>query len=111
MDTNYGYREIGISAVSNMNTSKTVGPIVISEEFAYESGTKYFITGVVYDDKNVNRFYDMGEGIGGVYVSLEGHDFYAVTSDSGAYSIPFTAGKGVVRAQAGGGTFSTQVVR
>ncbi len=104
------YREIGISAETNVPSGKNVGPVVIAEEFGEMPDTVCFITGVVYDDRNGNRFYDMGEGIGDVVVSLEGHDYYAVTSGSGAYTVPFTAGKGSVRVQAGSGEFATQVV-
>jgi len=86
---NASYREVGIGIVTGMNTvaSTTVGPVIVTEDFARETG-RYFITGVAYYDANTNLFYDMGEGIGYVTVRVSGVSFYAVTPASGGYAIP-----------------------
>jgi len=46
------------------------------------------VTGVVYRDRNGNGFYDPGEGIGGVTVTIANVDSYAVTAASGGFSVP-----------------------
>ncbi|MEA2012325.1 MAG: immunoglobulin domain-containing protein [Verrucomicrobiota bacterium] len=83
------YREAGIGVV--LGTNGSVGPLLVTQEFAYtRSGEVPFITGVAYYDFNGNSFYDMGEGIGGVRVDVVGEDSYAVTADTGGYTIPVT---------------------
>ena len=47
-----------------------------------------FVTGVAYKDRNGNRFYDSGEGLGGIRVDVEGSDFYALTHPSGGFGVP-----------------------
>ena len=47
-----------------------------------------FVTGVAYYDLNGNRFYDSGEGLGGIWVDVEGSDFYALTHNSGGFGVP-----------------------
>jgi hypothetical protein len=59
------------------------------------------LTGVVYNDANHNGRYDVGEGVGGVTVSVFGVG--AVTTwDSGGYSFPLDAGTYTVTASGGG---------
>lgn len=52
-------------------------------------GSGPFILGVVYKDTNGNNAYDPGEGIPGVEVRPSTGTYYAVTSASGGYAIPF----------------------
>lgn len=80
------YREVGVGVVLGSNGS--VGPQLVTQNFANRSGLTPFITGVVYYDLNGNRFYDLGEGMGGVTVRVDGHTAYAVTARSGGYSVP-----------------------
>ena len=85
------YREIGIGIVlgTNSNGSATVGPLIVTQDFAYIAGGNPFITGVVYFDLNNNNFYDLGEGLPGVRVEIAGiDDFFAISSTSGGYSVP-----------------------
>ncbi len=98
-----GFTEIGIGVVLgtksgtawNTGTSTTVGPVIVTQDFAKPSGTIYpFITGVVYYDLDGNGFYGAGEGLGGIRVDVAGEDYYAVTSQSGGYSIPVLSGDG-----------------
>ncbi len=81
------FREVGIGIVDGVNGS--VGPQVVTEDFAAQSTTP-FITGVVYYDFNGNGFYDVGEGIGGVTVDVAGSSYYAITANSGGFAVPVT---------------------
>ena len=97
------YREIGISAVPSSITN--FGPLVITEDFGTpaDSGVAYLV-GVVYNDANNNGGYDEGEGLSGVTVSPDGTNFYAVTTDSGGFTIPLPAGgNGTLTITASGG--------
>ncbi len=48
-----------------------------------------FLLGIVYQDANQNGRYDPGEGIPNVEVRPASGSYYAVTSQSGGYAIPF----------------------
>jgi len=64
-----------------------------TENFAFRSPSQApFVTGVVYEDKNANGLYDMGEGVGGVSIVPDSGKYYAVTSRSGGYAVPIPAG-------------------
>lgn len=87
---NADYYEAGIGIVTgqNSNGEASVGPMLVTQDFATESGGTPFITGVVYGDINSNAFYDIGEGIGSATVTVAGVSYYAVTPESGGYAIP-----------------------
>ncbi len=80
------FREVGIGVVDGTNGS--VGPQLVTQDFATKSGAVPLITGVVYYDFNANNFYDLGEGIGGVTVIVSGATNTTVTADSGGYAVP-----------------------
>lgn len=84
---NGNYREIGIGIVEGSNGP--VGPMLLTQNFGTSSdGNQPLITGVAWDDLNSNGFYDPGEGLSGIEVSLDGERFKAVTSTSGGYAVP-----------------------
>jgi hypothetical protein len=83
---NAGWQEVGIGVVNGVNG--TVGPQLVTQDFGSDSSLDALITGVAYYDLNQNRFYDVGEGIGGLEVSVNDTDFYAVTANSGGYAVP-----------------------
>ncbi|MGI8966076.1 MAG: CAP domain-containing protein, partial [Limisphaerales bacterium] len=80
------FREIGIGVVDGVNGP--VGPQLVTQDFGSRFGLTPFVTGVVYFDLNTNGFYDLGEGVGGVGVEVTGSSFYAITANSGGYSVP-----------------------
>jgi hypothetical protein len=86
---NAALREIGIGVVNGTNSSVSppVGPQLVTQDFGVQTTVPY-ITGVAYYDFNSNGFYDTGEGIGGVTVTVAGQGYYATTSTSGGYSVP-----------------------
>ncbi|MDO3388305.1 hypothetical protein QWI17_20835 [Gilvimarinus sp. SDUM040013] len=57
---------------------------MVTQKFA-RSGSNYFVTGVIYNDSNGNNFYDVGEGLNGVTVDVDGTN--TSTLNTGAYSI------------------------
>jgi uncharacterized protein YkwD len=97
------FTEIGIGIVKNDKglMQNHVGPYVITQDF----GTRpvRYITGVVYNDRNNNGFYDIGEGLAGVTVKPNRGTYYAVTSTSGGYAIPYTGNGSVTVVASEGG--------
>jgi hypothetical protein len=83
-----GLREVGVGVRDGVNGS--VGPQLVTQDFGTLQNATPLITGVAYYDFSGNGFYDLGEGIGGVTVSVSGSSFYAVTANSGGYAIPVT---------------------
>jgi hypothetical protein len=90
---NSGFREIGVGVVLGSNGG--VGPQLVTQDFASRSALLPFITGVAYYDLNGNGFYDLGEGLGGVEVTVTGSSSYAITARSGGYSVPAPANNSV----------------
>ena len=103
--------EIGIGVVNGTNkvgTNVAVGPQLVTQDFGTTFPGKTYITGVAYYDLNGNNFYDLGEGLSGVTVTVDNVDSYAITASSGGYSIPVTPNQNyTVRFNAAG---ATQVV-
>jgi hypothetical protein len=86
---NGNFREAGIGVTNGLRGN--VGPQVVTEEFASRNGLTPFITGVVFFDFDGDGFYDVGEGLGGVRVDVPGSDWFAITANSGGYSVPVSA--------------------
>lgn len=102
------FREVGIGILTVQQPSQ-VGPLVVTQNFGLK-GTTRFITGVVYKDLNNNNFYDIGEGLAGVQVMPATGTYYATTSTSGGYAIPYT-GSGSMTVTASGGELPSPIVR
>jgi uncharacterized protein YkwD len=83
---NGSFREAGIGVVDGINGS--VGPQIVTQDLATHVSAEPLVTGVVYYDLHRENFYDVGEGIGGVTVTVSGSTYYAVTADSGGYAVP-----------------------
>jgi Cysteine-rich secretory protein family len=83
------FREVGVGVVlGSSGGSGGVGPQLVTQDFGTVGGLLPFVTGVVYRDLNNNGFYDPGEGLGGVTVTIANVNSYAVTASSGGYSVP-----------------------
>jgi hypothetical protein len=74
------WNEMGIGVFGSREKGR------VTQDFG-RSNTNYYL-GVVYEDKNGNRFYDPGEGIPGIEIRPSVGKYYAVTSSSGGYAIP-----------------------
>lgn len=88
------YREIGVGVLLNQDPSVDIGPQVVTQNFGAARGARPMITGVTYFDLDADNFYDIGEGLGDVEVTVEGSDYYAVSAHSGGYAVPLP-GNGV----------------
>ncbi len=97
------YREVGIGVAVDNAPGTRVGPRLITIDFAKGfNADPVFVTGVVFDDRNGNLFYDVGEGIGGVRIETDSSDFFAISSTSGGYAVPVPANSGQVVVMAAG---------
>ena len=74
------WNEVGVGVFGSRKNGR------VAQDFGV-SKTNYYL-GVVYEDKNGNRFYDPEEGIPGVEIRPSVGKYYAVTSSSGGYAIP-----------------------
>lgn len=101
------FREVGIGVVLGSNGgSGGVGPQLVTQDFGMTGGVPAFVTGVVYRDLNGDGFYEPGEGVGGVTVTVSNTNSYAVTTSSGGYSVP-VAGSGSYTVTFSGGSVPT----
>jgi uncharacterized protein YkwD len=101
------FREVGIGVVLGSNGgSGGVGPQLVTQDFGMVGGLPPFVTGVVYRDLNGDGFYEPGEGVGGVTVTVSNTNSYAVTASSGGYSVP-VAGSGSYAVTFSGGSVPT----
>lgn len=95
---NDDFREVGIS--------QQVGPFggynasMITQNFA-ATGQARFATGVVFNDLNGDGFYNPGEGLGGVAITINGQ-VAGHTSAAGGYAVPLTNGVWTVGFSGGG---------
>lgn len=89
---NANYREIGLGfEVGDYGGRQGA---FITEDFA-KTGSAVFLTGVAFDDRDGDRFYDPGEGLGGLTVtavSSTGLRYTATTMDAGGYDLALPAG-------------------
>jgi uncharacterized protein YkwD len=103
------FREVGIGVVLGSNGgSSGVGPQLVTQDFGMVGGSLPLVTGVVYRDLNSNGFYDPGEGVGGVTVTITGSNSYAVTAPSGGYSVPVPGNGSYTATFSGGGAPTAQ---
>ncbi|MGI8431030.1 MAG: CAP domain-containing protein [Chthoniobacterales bacterium] len=82
------FREVGVGVIDGSNGS--VGPQLVTQDYAVPRvvGAQPLLTGVVYTDQNGNGFYDPGEGVAGVTVTVARANYFAVTGAAGGYAVP-----------------------
>ena len=87
------------------NYGLNVGPVIVTQEFGYRSGST-FLTGVFSRDLDQDAFYTPGEGLGGVLIRAVGAEgqgtFETTTWSSGGYSLALPRGTYSVTASATG---------
>jgi serralysin len=92
---NNGYKEVGLAALMGAFTQQgiTYNAQMVTENFA-TSGTASFLTGVVLNDRDGDRFYDIGEGVGGATITASGSagTFQATSWDAGGYRLELPPG-------------------
>lgn len=109
---NANFREIGIG----FETGEYKGwdGAFVTENFA-RSGSGSQLTGVAFDDRDGDVFYDPGEGLAGITVtakSTQGATFTTKTLDAGGYALDLPAGTYAVTFSGGGiaGTTKTATI-
>ncbi|MBQ0820111.1 carboxypeptidase regulatory-like domain-containing protein [Microvirga sp. HBU67558] len=96
------FREIGIGF--DTGPYQTWDGAFVTENFAL-SGTSVFLTGVSFDDRDGDHFYDIGEGLGGLTVTAVGAggaQYSTTTGSAGGYSLALAAGTYSVTFSGGG---------
>ncbi|WP_205772428.1 CAP domain-containing protein [Microvirga calopogonii] len=96
------YSEIGIGF--DTGPYQSWDGAFVTENFA-KSGTAVYLTGVGMADKDGDRFYDIGEGLGGLTVtavSSTGAQYSTTTQSAGGYTLALAAGTYSVTFSGGG---------
>ena len=89
---NPNFREVGLGF--EVGDYKGRSSAFVTEDFA-KTGTDLFLTGVTFDDKDGDRFYDPGEGLGAITVTAKnsaGQTFKTTTSAAGGYDLVLKPG-------------------
>jgi len=92
---NATYSEIGVGVETGAFTSGgTTYPFSTMTTHNFGHANKTYLTGVVIDDADGDRFYDIGEGQGNVQITATGAagSFTTQSYDSGGYSLELTPG-------------------
>ncbi|WP_165982447.1 CAP domain-containing protein [Dankookia rubra] len=99
---NAGFGEIGIGVQAGEYQGSN--GLTATEDFA-RSGSKAFLLGVAFDDRDGDHSYDPGEGLGGVSVDIRaasGQLWHLATWDAGGWQQPLAAGTYSVTFSGGG---------
>ncbi|RJT34953.1 hypothetical protein D3227_23280 [Mesorhizobium waimense] len=89
---NPNFREVGLGF--EVGDYKGRSSAFVTEDFA-KTATDLFLTGVTFDDKDGDRFYDPGEGLGAITVTAKnsaGQTFKTTTSAAGGYDLVLKPG-------------------
>jgi len=99
-----GLREVGIGLV-NAPSGSPMGPLLITQDFGNRTDIgNPFLLGNVYDDLNSDGFYEPGEGLSGVNLTITGNGgtFQTTTTAAGGYQLQIPAGTYQITASGGG---------
>ncbi|WAP68668.1 CAP domain-containing protein [Jiella pelagia] len=99
------FRELGVGqeagVFSGFGDGITYNASMLTENFAY-SGSRYFLTGVVYDDLDSDGFYSIGEGTSGRQITAGAGS--ATSALAGGYDIAVTPSSGFITVTSGSPT-------
>lgn len=85
-------REVGIGIATRTGASaEKNGKLAVTQDFGTRADSPNFLLGVAYYDVNGNGICDPGEGLPYIQVLPAPGFYYASTSASGGYAIPFSA--------------------
>jgi uncharacterized protein YkwD len=86
------YKEIGVGLAFGLRGR--LNAYYVTGNFAASRDSQcHFITGVVYDDKDNDKFYSVGEGLSNVQIKVDGAgNSTTKTSRSGGYGVPVQNG-------------------
>jgi len=96
-----GFREIGIGGLTG--DFGGYNALVVTQNYAL-SGSKVFVTGAAYDDRDHNAFYSVGEARAGVAVAVSIGSATSTTSTAaaGGYEVGVGSGTATVTFSGGG---------
>jgi Ca2+-binding RTX toxin-like protein len=97
------FSEVGISIIDSQ-PGKSVGPLLVTEDFGARREQRPFLLGVVYDDKNRDFCYTPGEGLANVTIVARGRagNFTATSASAGGYQVDLPPGSYDLIASGGG---------
>lgn len=103
------YREVGVGFMDGDYNGWDAA--MVTQNFA-RSGSALFLTGVAYEDQDGDDFYDPGEGLDAILVSINGggNTIQTMTTASGGYQAALTNGTYSVTFSSGGQTIGTHQV-
>lgn len=103
--------EIGIAVIEGTGVlqpgqpadASIVGPYLVTQNLGNRAGYQAQLLGVVIDDRDGDRFYDIGEGLGGITVTATGtggtfttqswsSGGYQMVLPNGSYTVSFSGG-------------------
>ena len=88
------FHEVGVSLI-DAPPGKSVGPYLVTQNFGMRrTQGSPFLVGVLYDDRNGDRFFNAGEGIGGATVIATGPagTFSTASWSAGGYQMQLPPG-------------------
>ncbi len=91
------YTSVGIGIVQTNPSTPSVGPMVITQDFASQTNSLAQVVGVAYNDNAGTNFYLPGEGVGNVQIDAVNLKTGAVSStqtwDAGGYELALAPGQ------------------
>lgn len=100
-----GFRDVGIAFLDNPSQTNNVGPLLVTQDFGNRFGYgNAFLVGSVFNDANTNGYYDQGEGLAGVTLTVTGPGGSTSVGASiyGGYQVQLAPGTYTVTASGGG---------
>lgn len=85
------FREIGLGFLDAPSGKSNILEFILVQDFARSDSAGPFLVGVVINDGDADNFYDAGEGMTGVTLTLSAGTWDAVTSSSGGFAVPLVA--------------------
>jgi uncharacterized protein YkwD len=109
-----GTDEVGVGVRSGVFTYNAVdyNAVMVTQNYAKSDATSGpLLLGVAYNDSNQDGDYDPGEGVNNVQVSITGAAWYAMTSASGGYAVPYADQAGTMQVVFSGGDLAGAVTQ
>jgi hypothetical protein len=91
-------RDVGIGIVqTNPSSPSSVGPLIVTQDFGSQANEQAQVVGVAYHDNSGSKFYQPGEGQGGLQIDAVNLQTGQVSStqtwDSGGYELSLSPGQ------------------